>query len=158
MKKLIAVLAALCLMTGTAALAETAEPAPSFADMPAVVTLDEGVELTAADFEGSWVPDMIFFGETYMSPEDAAEAGAGVRPFRIADGRIYMDTEGEDGETYTDEMEITVESNQLLGSDSDNLDFVIEKLTDGNIVLSIFVPGEDGTVLCVSVFMVPAES
>ena len=157
MKRLIAILMTLCLMCTAAALAGAAEATPVLADMPAVVTVDEGVELTAADFEGSWTPDKVFYGEKYLSLEEAAAAGAVTRPFRIADGKIYMDIPEESGEVQTVEMDITVEANQIQATDGAGLDFVIEKLTDGNIVLSVFVPGEGDTVTCISIFMVPAE-
>lgn len=48
-KKLFSVLMALCLLcTATSALAEET---PTWEKMPQVVTVDEGVELTDADFE-----------------------------------------------------------------------------------------------------------
>ena len=81
-----------------------------------------------------------------------------IQPFRIADGKMYMDVEVEDGEVQTAEMEIAVEANQIQGTDGSGIDFVIEKLTDGNIVLSVFVPGENETVNCLSIFMVPDEA
>ena len=158
MKKLIAILMTLCLMAAAVSLAGAAEAIPAFPDMPAVVTVDEGVELTAADFEGSWKPDKIFRGDKYLTLEEAAFSGALTHPFRIADGKISMDITDENGEVQTAEMDITVEANQIQGTDGSGLDFVIEKLKDGNIVLSVFIPGENDAVTCVSIFMVPAEA
>ena len=156
MKKLIAILMTLCLMATMVALAG-AEAVPTLADMPLVVSADD-VELTIADFEGSWKPDKIFYGQTYVTPEEAVYGGAMIHPFRIADGKMYMDIEDDNGAVQTAEMEITVEANQIQGTDGSGLDFVIDKLVDGNIVLSVFVPGENETVNCLSIFMAPAEA
>ncbi len=153
MKKLIAILMTLCLMATTVALAG-AESAPTLADMPLVVSADD-VELTVADFEGSWKPSKIFYGQTYVTPEEAVYGGAMIHPFRIADGKMYMDVEVEDGVVQTAEMDIAVEANQIQATDGSGLDFVIEKLVDGNIVLSVFVPGENDALNCLSIFMVP---
>lgn len=150
MKKLLPILAALCLMCAAAvSLAE----APAFDAMPAVVTLDEGTELTGADFEGDWVVDKVFIDTTYLTPEEVKTNGLEIHPFRIADGKItYFFTDGQGDHEVS--VEYTLESNQILGTDDDGVEFVIEKLEDGNIVMSIFIPCEDETMSCVSFFMV----
>ena len=155
MKKLLSVLMALCLLcAGITALAE--EKAPVWENMPLVVTAEEGVELTDADFEGDWIADKVFYGTVYMTPEEVKAKGLAILPIRIAGGKV--------SHTFTDELgehevsaEYTLENNQLLFTDGEGLETVIEKLEDGNIVLSIFVPGEDETPTCVSFFMVHPE-
>jgi len=155
MKKLISVLMALCLLcTAAAALAE----ALTLDQMPAVVTVDEGVELTDADFEGDWVADKVFFNETYLTPEQVVEYGFNIRPIRIAEGKVINIVTDDEGEQHEAAEEYTLENNQILFTDGQGLDCVFEKLEDGNIVMSVFVTGEDETVNCVSFFMVhPAE-
>ena len=156
MKKLLSVLMALCLLcAGVAALAE--EKAPVFENMPLVVTTEEGAELTDADFEGDWIVDKVFYDTVYMTPEEVKAKGLAILPIRIASGKV--------SHTFTDELgehevsaEYTLENNQLLFTDGEGLETVIEKLEDGNIVLSIFVPGEGETPSCVSFFMVHPEA
>ena len=157
MKKLISVLMALCLLfAASAALAEA--EAVTFDQMPAVVTIEEGPELTDADFEGDWVVDKIFYNTTYLTPEAAEENGLVIRPMRIAiaDGKVYIFYTDEEGDHET-AQEYTLENNQILFQDEDGINAVFEKLVDGNVVLSIFLPGENDTMNSVSVFMVPAE-
>ncbi len=63
----------------------------------------------------------------------------------------------EDGE-HEASCEYTVECNQLLFTDGEGLEAVVEKLEDGNVVLNIFVPREDGTLSDISFFMVHPEA
>ena len=79
MKKLFSVLMVLCLLcTAVAALAE--EAAPTWEDMPQVVTLNEGVELTDADFEGDWIVDKVFIDNVYLTPEEVEANGLNIPP------------------------------------------------------------------------------
>ena len=155
MKKLISVLMALCLLfTAAAALAE--EEAPSWDEMPMVVTVDEGVELTDADFEGDWIADKVFVNTVYLTPEEVEANGLAIHPMRIADGKVtsfFTDEEGEHAES----VEYTLENNQLLFTDGEGIEAVLEKLEDGNLVLNIFVPGEGDAVNSVTFFMVHPE-
>ena len=156
MKKLISVLMALCLLcAAAAALAE--EEAPSWDKMPLVVTVDEGVELTDADFEGDWIWDKVFVNTVYLTPEEVEENGLNIHPMRIADGKVtnfFTDEEGEHAES----VEYTLENNQLIFTDGEGLEGVFEKLEDGNIVLTILLPGENDTVNNVTFFMVHPEA
>ena len=155
MKKLFSVLLTLCLLC--TAVAALAEEAPVWDDLPLVVTVEEGTELTDADFEGDWIVDKVFYDTVYMTPEEVKAKGLAILPIRIAGGKV--------SHTFTDELgehevsaEYTLENNQLLFTDGEGLETVIEKPEDGNIVLSIFVPGEGETPSCVSFFMVHPEA
>ena len=155
MKKLFSILTALCLLC--AAAAALAEEAPSWDDMPLVVTVEEGVELTDADFEGDWVVDKVFLDTVYLTPEQVEENNLAIPPLRIAGGQvitIITDAEGE----HEAPGAYTLENNQLLFTDGEGIEAVIEKLEDGNIVLTVFVPKEDETVTNVSFFMVHPEA
>ena len=155
MKKLIAVLAALCLLfTAAAALAEAEEL--TLDKMPAVVTIDEGVELTDADFEGDWILDKVFVDTVYLTPEEVEANGLGIHPMRIADGKVISIITDEEGE-HEVSQEYTLENNQLLFTDGEGIEAVFEKLEDGNIVMSIFIPGENDTTNCATFFLVHPE-
>lgn len=152
MKKLISVMMALCLLcTAAAALAETL----TMNQMPQLVTLED-VELTDADFEGEWIVDKVFYGETYLTPEQAQENNLVLRPMRIADGKVYATVTDEEGEHETS-VDYTLENNQVLFTDEGGIEATFDKLEDGNVLLSIFLPGEDDTKICVSFFMVHPE-
>ena len=156
MKKLFTGLMALCLLcTAAAALAEA--EAPTIGSMPLVVTVEEGTELTDADFEGEWVLDTVFFNETYLTPAEVEENGLAIHPIRIAEGKVFTSFTDEEGEHETS-VEYKLENNQVLFTDSEGIEAVIEKLEDGNIVMSLFVPGEGETPNCVSFFMVHPEA
>ena len=155
MKKLFSVLLVLCLLcTAAAALAEEA---PAWEDMPLVVTIEEGLELTDADFEGDWIVDKVFVDTVYLTPEEAEENGLAIRPIRIAGGQVINVVTDEEGE-HEVPAAYTLESNQLLFTDGDGIEAVIEKLEDGNIVLTVFIPREDETVSNVTFFMVHPEA
>ena len=156
MKKLLSVLMALCLLcVGAAALAE--EKAPVWEKMPLVVTTEEGTELTDADFEGDWIVDKVFYDTVYMTPEEVKAKGLAILPIHIAGGKVSHTFTDEQG-THEVSTDYTLENNQILFTDGEGIESVIEKLEDGNIVLSIFVPGEGETLSCVSYFMVHPEA
>ncbi len=155
MKKMLSILMALCLLCTVGA--ALAEETPTFEKMPLVVTVEEGTELTDADFEGDWIPDKAFYGTTYMSPEEAEAKSLAIRPIRIADGKIIMIVTDEQGE-HEVSAEYTLENNQMLFTDGQGYECVIEKLEDGNIVLSVFIPTENEAPDCVSFFMVHPEA
>ena len=155
MKKLISVLMVLCLLcTAAAVLAE--EETPSWDKMPLVVTIDEEVELTDADFEGVWIADKVFLNTVYLTPEEVEANGLAIHPMLIADGKVTSFFTDEEGEHETS-VEYTLENNQILFTDGSGLDAVFEKLEDGNVVLTVFVPGEDDTLTNVTFFMVHPE-
>ena len=158
MKKLIAVLVALCLLCAAVAALAEAETV-SFDDMPQIVTAEDGVVLTDADFEGDWIVDKVFLNRTYLTPEEVEANGLLIRPIRVADGKVYnLPFEGEVLEELVS-TDYTLESNQLLfSSDEEGIEAVLEKLTDGNVALTLFIPGEGETVTCVTYFMVHPEA
>jgi hypothetical protein len=158
MKKLISVLMTLCLLCAAfAAIAETAEAPLTIADMAKPVTLDEGVELTDADFEGEWIVGPVFLNETYLTVEQIAEAGMTFRPMRIAEGKIFMKITDEQGE-HEVSTEYVLEDNQISFKDDEGVEATIDKLDDGNIVMSIFLPGEGDVMNSISVYMVHPEA
>ena len=153
MKKLIAVLVALCLLCATVAALAEAETV-SFDDMPMIVTAEDGVELTDADFEGDWIVDKVFLNQIYLTPEEVEANGLTIRPMRIEGGKVYtLPFEGEVLEELPS-TEYTLKNDQLLFSDGEGLNAVFEKLEDGNVVLSIFIPGEGDVMNSVACFMV----
>ena len=79
-------------------------------------------------------------------------------PYIIADGKVMQDLQQENGGFVTVEMPYVFEAGQLQGKDAAGRDFVFELLENGNVVMSVFFPGEGDTVTCLSVYMVhPAE-
>ena len=156
MKKLFSVLMALCLLcTTTAALAE--EEAPTLENMPLVVTIDDGVELTDADFEGDWIADTVFYSTDYLTPEEVEAKDLTIRPIRIAGGKVISIVTDEEGE-HEVSADYTLENNQILFTDGEGIEAVFEKLEDGNVVLSLFVPTEGDTPVCVTYYMVHPET
>ena len=84
--------------------------------------------------------------------------GYNFMPYIITEGMITQDLQNEYGEFVTVEMPYTFDAGQLQGTDASGRDFVFELLEDGNIVMSVFYPGEEDAVICLSVFLVhPAE-
>ena len=156
MKKLFSVLLALCLLcTAAAALAEA--KAPTMDDMPQAVTLEEDLELKDADFEGEWVVDKVFYGDTYLTPEQVIENGLTIAPMRIADGKLYIIYTNEEGERE-ESKPYTLENNQINVTDESGIDATFDKLEDGNLLMSLFLPGEGDAKICVSCFLVhPAK-
>ena len=158
MKKLTAILLALCLMCAAGAALADME-IPSWESMPDVVLEDGNTTVDEAAFEGEWVLNVAFLDTVYIDLETLAGSfGFNFMPMRIAEGKITQDMQNENGEFTTEETEYTFEAGQLQGKDENGLDFVIELLTDGNIVMSVFVPGEGDAVSCLSLYLVhPAE-
>ena len=118
MKKLFSVLMALCLLcTAASALAEET---PTWEKMPQVVTVDEGVELTDADFEGDWIADKVFYGTDYLTPEEVEAKGLAIRPVRIAGGKVINIVTDEAGE-HEVSAEYTLENNQILFTDGEGI-------------------------------------
>ena len=74
-------------------------------------------------------------------------------PYVIGEGKIRQDLQNENGEFVTTEMPYTFEAGQLQGEDSKGRSFAVELLEDGNIVLSVFYPGEGDMVICLSVYL-----
>lgn len=158
MKKIFAVLMTLCLLCAAFTAVADME-IPVFENMPHVVIEDEDTAVDEAAFNGEWVLNTAFLGTDYLSTETLFDSfGFNFMPICIGDGKITQDIQDENGEFHTREMEYTFEAGQLQGTDGSGVEYVVELLEDGNIVMSVFVPGEGDTVGCLSLFMVhPAE-
>ncbi len=158
MKKLTAVLTALALLCASCAATADME-IPDWNDMPLVVTDDGDTTVDEAAFEGEWVLNVAFADTVYVTPETLFDTyDFNFMPFVIGGGKITQDIENENGEFVTKEMPYTFEAGQLQGEDDKGRSFAVELLEDGNIVLSVFFPGEGETVVCLSVFLMhPAE-
>ena len=155
MKKLLSVLLTLCLLcTAAAALAEAT---PTLSDMPDVVIEDENTTVELSAFNGIWDLDLAFVGELYVDLETLATTyGLTVPPIRIEDGSFfYYDDNGEGGAVERG-YACTFEAGQLQG-EADGINFCFDTLVNGNIVMSMFLPGEGDEVICVSLFMVHPE-
>ena len=154
MKKILATLVALCLLcTGCIAMADM--EIPEWDSMPYVVD-SEKVEQKA--FEGEWVLNVAFAGRTYVDEQTMAGTyGFNFMPLCITEGMVTQDLQQENGEFVTVEMPVEFDVGQLHGKDGSDRDFVVELLEDGNIVVSVFYPGEGDAVICLSVFMVHPE-
>ncbi len=156
MKKLFSVLMTLCLLCAAAAvLAE--EETPTLEKMPLVVTIDDGVELTDADFEGDWIADTVFYNTDYLTQKEVEEKGLTIRPMRIAGGKVISIVTDEEGE-HEVSADYSLENNQILFTDEEGIEAVFEKLEDGNVVLSVFIPTEGDTPDCVTFYMVHPET
>ena len=89
----------------------------------------------------------------------AALYGIVVPTVVIGDGTVAFSGVNENGEAFTEEYPYMLENSQMLAEDDEGMDFVFELLEDGNIVMSVFVPGEseEEGMLCISIFLVRAE-
>jgi hypothetical protein len=157
-KRYLALLMAVCLLCAAGAAGADME-IPAWESMPLVVVEDGETTVDEAAFEGEWVLNVAFLGTEYVDEQTlAGEYGYNFMPYIIGDGKIRQDVQNENGEFTTEETPYTLEAGQLQGTDDLGVDFVIELLEDGNIVMSLFLPGEGETVKCLSVFLVhPAE-
>ena len=157
MKKLIAILTALCLLAAAGAALADME-IPSWDSMPAVVLEDENTTVDEAAFEGEWVLNAAFLDTVYIDTATLADSfGFNFTPFRIAEGKIMQDVQNENGEFTTEEMVYAFEAGQLQSTDDNGLNYAVDLLEDGNIVMSLFVPGEGDTVRCLSLYLVHPE-
>lgn len=157
MKKLLAILMTLCLLCAAFAAVADME-IPNWDDMPQVIIEDDDTEVDEAAFEGEWVLGTAFLESEYISLSDLIDLiGFNTMPIVISEGKITQDYQQENGEFITLETTYTFESGQLQAEDTDGQNFVIEQLEDGNIVISLFIPGEGETVKCISLFMVHPE-
>lgn len=159
MKKMIAILAALALMCACWA-ATADEKIPEWNSMPGVVIEDDTTTVEESAFAGEWGLNAAFFNEKYVSPEDLINTYNFdyYIPCKIADGKISQEIQQDNGEFVTVETPYTFEAGQLQGTDSKGRDFAVELLEDGNIVMSVFYPGEGDTLTCLTVFLThPAE-
>ncbi len=153
MKKLIAILTALTLLCAScAAMADM--DIPDWNAMPAVVIEDENTTVDEASFKGVWVLNVAFANTVYVTPETLFDTyDFNFMPYTIGEGKITQDLQNENGEFVTTEMPYTFEAGQLQGKDGSGRDFAVELLEDGNIVLSVFFPGEGDGVTCLSVYL-----
>jgi len=158
MKKIIAILAALCLLCAAYSAAADLE-IPVFSSMPYVVMEDEETTVDEAAFEGEWVLNVAFADTVYVDEQTLAGTyDYNFMPYVITRGMITQEVQNENGEFVTVEMPYTFTAGQLQATDASGRDIVFELLEDGNVVLSVFFPGEGDTVSCLSVYMVhPAE-
>ncbi len=158
MKKFAAILTVLCLLCAAFSAVADME-IPVWENMPSVVLEDENTTVDEAAFEGEWVLNVAFANTEYVDPETLAGSyDFNFMPFCIADGKVTQDLQNEYGEFVTVEMPYTFEAGQLQGMDGNDRPFVFELLEDGNIVMSLFFPGEGDAVICLSVFLThPAE-
>ena len=158
MKKLFAILVTLCMLCAACSVLADME-IPTFNSMPKVVVEDENTTVDKAAFEGEWVLNVAFAGTEYVDEQTLAGSyDFNFMPYRIAEGKVMQDIQNEYGEFSTVEMPYTFEAGQLQGQDASGRDFAVELLEDGNIVMSVFFPGEGDTVICLSVFLVhPTE-
>ena len=90
-----------------------------------------------------------------MTSEQVKELGFSVAPMTIADRKLTI-TYTDEGAERTESYDYTLEYNQLTVTD-ENIEAVFEKLEDGNLVMSMFVPGEGDAKICVSFFLVHPE-
>ena len=153
MKKITAILITLCLLCAAfAAVADIGTPV--FEDMPSVIMEDENTTVDEAGFNGEWTLYVAFLGTEYITNEEIYEKfGYIFEPLVIADRKISKEVQNEFGEFTTVELPLTFESGQMWGVDGAGTEFVIEQLEDGNLVLSVFFPGEDGITQCLSLFL-----
>ena len=158
MKNFFAILMALCLL-GTAGAAVADMEIPTWDGMPCVVIEDENTTVEEAAFEGEWVLNVAFANLEYVDEQTLAGTyDYNFMPYIIADGKVTQDVQNEYGEFVTVEMPYVFQAGQLQGRDGSGRDFAVELLEDGNIVMSVFFPGEGETVTCLSVFLRhPAE-
>ena len=155
MKKILAMLTALCLMcTFFPALADT--EIPVWDNMPAVVIDDGNTTVDEAAFEGDWVLSAAFLNKEYLDNEAlSARFDYDFVPYHIEGGKITREIQNEYGEFVTSEIACTFEAGQLQGQE-DGVDFVVELLEDGGIVMTQFLPGEGDAVDQFTQFMVRA--
>ena len=158
MKKIFAILTALCLLCAScAALADT--ETPTFDSMPAAVLEDYDNPIDEAVFQGEWVLNAAFEGTEYADNETLVNTfDYDFVPIVIADGKITKEVQNENGEFCTVEIPYTFEAGQLQGTDDNGRTFAIDPLEDGSIALAVFYPGEGDEVICLTLFMVhPAQ-
>ena len=158
MKKLFAILMSLCVLCAACTVLADME-IPTWDSMPKVVMEDENTTVDEAAFEGEWVLNVAFAGTEYVDEATLFDSyDFNFMPYRIAEGKVMQDIQNEYGEFSTVEMPYTFEAGQLQGQDASGRDFAVELLEDGNIVMSVFFPGEGDTMICLSVFLVhPTE-
>lgn len=162
MKKLVSTLIALMMLCAACAASADME-IPSFDSMSPVVFEDENTTVEESAFAGEWVLNVAFIDTEYVDEQTLAGTyDFNFMPFVIGDGKITQDAESGEGEFVTYEMPYVFDAGQLQATfnygKNDGLDYAVELLEDGNIVMSIFLPREDGTNSCLSVYLVhPAE-
>ena len=153
MKKLIAILMTLCLLCASCAALADFVP-PDFNDMPASIIEDDETTVDEAAFQGEWVLNIAFAGTEYVDESTLFDTyEINFMPYVIADGKITQDLQNENGEFVPVEMPYTFENGQLLSEDGNGREFTVDLLEDGNILMSVFYPQEDGTNLCLSMFL-----
>lgn len=153
MKKLTAILMTLCMLF--AALTAFADmEIPTFDSMPDVVMEDDNTTVEESAFEGEWVLNVAFLEDEYIGIEDLIDRfHFNTMPFVIADGKVMQDIQNEYGEFNTFESAYTFENGQLQGDDGNGTRYVFELLEDGNIVMTVFLPGEGDAVQSLSLFL-----
>jgi hypothetical protein len=117
---------------------------------------DDNTTISETAYEGTWVVNASFLSTEYIDQGTVYDTYGLYTfiPITIADGKIRQDVQNENGEFVTVEKAYTFEAGQLWFTDDTGLDCVIELLVDGNIVMSVFLPGEGEAKVCLSLFMV----
>lgn len=77
---------------------------------------------------------------------------------RLQDGSIYFDVADENGGTVEQEQPYTFEAGQIAFDDEAGNMAVFDLLEDGNIMMSMFLKEEGDQMLCITVFLVPADA
>ena len=150
MKKMMLMLMALCLMCSGTALADI----PKFEDMPAMILLD-------SFFEGTWVGTAAFAGETYVDFDTLADIYGITVPvvtIREQDRLVIFEGTDETGAAFREEYPYSLENSQLECQDEEGQVVVFELLEDRNIVMNMFVPGENEGMIDISIFMIRADA
>ena len=102
-----------------------------------------------------------FAGETYVDFDTLADVYGITVPvvtIREQDRLVIFEGIDETGEAVREEYPYTLENSQLECQDEDGQVVVFELHEDLNIVMNIFVPGENEGMIDISIFMVRADA
>ena len=156
MKKLISVMMALCLLcTAAAALADAV---PSFEDMPYPVVEDDNTTVELSAFNGTWVADKTFVDTVYVDAETLKTTfGVTIPTITIEDGSFFYDEDNGEGGTVNRGYACTFQAGQLQG-EAEGINYCFDTLEDGNIMMTMFLPGEGDKQTEVEIFLVRADA
>ena len=160
MKKFFAILMTLCMLCAASASLADME-IPNFDDMPNVVLEEDENPIEESSYFGEWVLSAAFLDKEYLDEQSLSESvGFNFMPFVISEGKISQDIQDENGEFHTSELEYVFEAGQLQCTDASGLNFVVELLEDGNVVMTVFIPveGEEEQVSSLSLYLVHPET
>ncbi|MBR0266690.1 MAG: hypothetical protein IJQ71_04540 [Clostridia bacterium] len=162
MKKLISIVMVLCLLcTAAAALADAVEEKiPTLLELPELKTLNPDAVISESEYEGEWIIKYGYIGEDPATPEQLAERGLMIRPLYISEGKLIDKITDENGEIKENAIAYEFEEDigELLATAEDGqIEYIIDVLEDGNLMLSIVIFGEAEPV-CISLYMVHPEA